>query len=59
MSHHPVTIHLRHETPFGRRITFIPKFRLLPFWRTHPIVNELRKLARSAAPRTAAGAAGR
>ena len=49
MSHHPVTIHLRHETPFGRRITFIPTFRLLPFWRTHPIVNELRKLARNRA----------
>ena len=46
MSHHPVTIHLRHDTPFGRKITFIPKFRLLPFWRTHPIVNELRALAR-------------
>jgi hypothetical protein len=50
MSHHPVTLHLRHDTPFGRKITFIPTFRLLPFWRTHPIVNELRRLARSDAP---------
>jgi len=57
MSHHPVTLHLRHDTPFGRKITFIPQFRLQLFWRTHPIVNELRKLARSAAPRTARGAA--
>ena len=59
MSHHPVTIHLRHDTPFGRRITFIPTFRLFPFWRTHPIVNELRKLAREAAPGAAARAAER
>ena len=50
MSHHPVTIHLRHNTEFGRKITFIPKFRLLPFWRTHPIVNELRTLARPPVP---------
>jgi hypothetical protein len=45
MNHHPVTIHLRHETPFGRRITFIPQFRLQLFWRSHPIVAELRALA--------------
>ena len=50
MSHHPVTLHLRHDTPFGRKITFIPKFRLLLRWRTHPIVNELRTLARKPVP---------
>ncbi len=44
LNHHPVTITLRHETQFGRTITFMPKLRFFPFLR-HPIVAELRALA--------------
>ncbi len=50
MSHHPVTLHLRNDTPFGRKITFIPKFRLSSSRRTQFIVNELRTLARKPVP---------
>ena len=41
---HPVTIHFRHDTPFGRSIVFMPKSRLIPFL-SHPIVKELRELS--------------
>ena len=44
----PVTIRFRTETEFGTRITFMPKVRLFWFWRTHPIVAELRDLGLSA-----------
>jgi len=45
LNHHPVTITLRRETAFGRRITFMPKVRFLFPWSSHPIVAELRDLA--------------
>jgi hypothetical protein len=44
----PVTIRFRTETGFGTRITFMPKVRMLGFWRTHPIVAQLQNLALSA-----------
>jgi hypothetical protein len=42
---HPVTIHFRDATPFGRRIVFMPPKRLFG-WSSHPVVAELRELAR-------------
>jgi len=41
---HPVTIHFRHDTPFGGRIVFMPTVRFFG-WRSHPVVSELRELA--------------
>jgi hypothetical protein len=41
---HPVTIHLRHPSPFGKSIVFMPRSRLFS-WRSHPVVGELRELA--------------
>jgi hypothetical protein len=50
---HPVTIHLRERTPFGRRITFMPKSRLtFAPWGAHPVVTELKELAQGALPAT-------
>ncbi len=42
----PVTIYFRDSTEFGDKATFMPKrqFRL-QFWRTDPVVNELKQLA--------------
>jgi len=44
----PVTLRFRGATDFGDRICFMPKARWFPFWRPHPIVEELRQLARAA-----------
>ncbi|MGB7745704.1 MAG: hypothetical protein WBN75_00235 [Verrucomicrobiia bacterium] len=41
---HPVTIHFRHDTPFGDRVVFMPTIRFFS-WRSHPVVRELRELA--------------
>jgi len=42
----PVTLHLRHETSFGKRICFLPPSRaVLAFWKEDPIVDELRQFA--------------
>src|SRR5690242_7485092 len=40
---HPVTIHFRGETEFGRKISFMPKSRVMFFWSSHPVVGELRR----------------
>jgi hypothetical protein len=42
-----ITVHLRAESEFGRRIKFIPKLDLR-IWRAHPAVVELRELAATA-----------
>ena len=42
---HPITIHLRSDTCFGSRIMFMPTRRLFG-WGAHPIVGELRGLAK-------------
>ena len=47
---HPVTIHLRKDTEFGRSITFMPKVRFFALWSSHPIVAELMHLSRQVAP---------
>jgi hypothetical protein len=40
LSIHPVTIHLAHESAFGRRVTFVPSWRLL-YWQDHPVVEQI------------------
>lgn len=41
----PITIHLRHDTPFGTHIRFMPpKHVVWDFWREDPLVQKLRTL---------------
>jgi hypothetical protein len=47
LNSHPITIHLRSPSEFGDKIVFMPKVRFLAFWSSHPVVSELRTLARS------------
>lgn len=47
---HPVTIHLRKDTEFGRSITFMPTIRFFALWSSHPIVTELNRLSTQVAP---------
>ena len=42
---HPVTIHFRAPTEFGEKVTFMPTARYGGFFRSHPVVSELRKAA--------------
>lgn len=42
---HPVTIFFQEPTPFGSRIVFMPKIRLLGIWSSHPVVARIRKAA--------------
>ena len=41
---HPVTIHFRNPTEFGRKVTFMPTVRIFG-WTSHPVVNELEVAA--------------
>jgi hypothetical protein len=42
----PITIYFRDATEFGGKATFMPKWRIqLLFWRTDPVVGELKQLA--------------
>ena len=43
---HPVTVHLKHPSEFGDKIVFMPKTRF-SFFSSHPVVKELKQLARS------------
>jgi len=43
---HPVTIHLKSPSEFGDKIIFMPKVRVFAFFSSHPVVAELRELAR-------------
>jgi hypothetical protein len=45
---HPVTIHLRADSPFGRKISFMPTARVFGLWTPHPVVAELKRLAADA-----------
>ena len=47
LNSHPVTIHLTSLTEFGDKIVFMPKTRFFTFFSSHPVVNELKELARS------------
>ena len=41
-----VTIRLKNPTRFGRKIVFLATYRAFAFFSSHPIVSELRELAR-------------
>jgi hypothetical protein len=41
----PITVHFRQATPFGDKITFMPKSRFIMPWSSHPTARELRQLA--------------
>jgi hypothetical protein len=45
---HPVTVHFRGDTEFGRKISFMPKTRVMFFWSSHPVVGELRRMVAAA-----------
>ena len=45
---HPVTIHFRRDTEFGRRITFMPTTRMFSSWSSHPVVEELHQAVAAA-----------
>lgn len=42
---HPVLIHFRESTAFGRKIMFMPTVCLSAMGNSHPIVSELKRLA--------------
>lgn len=44
---HPVTIHLKSPSEFGDKIVFMPQIRFFAFFSSHPVVDELKELARS------------
>ena len=44
---HPVTIHLSSPSEFGDKIVFMPKTRFFALFSSHPVVKELKMLARS------------
>ena len=44
---HPVTIHLNSPSEFGDKIVFMPTTRFFAFFSSHPVVKELKELARS------------
>jgi hypothetical protein len=44
---HPVTIHLKSPTEFGDKIVFMPTTRFFGLFSSHPVVAELKHLARS------------
>ncbi len=43
---HPVTIHLKTPSEFGSKITFTPKSQGFKFFQPHPVVDELKALAK-------------
>jgi hypothetical protein len=43
---HPVTVHFLTTTEFGQKITFMPTMRFFGLWSSHPVVAELKQLAR-------------
>jgi len=44
---HPVTIHLKSPSEFGDKIVFMPTVRFFSLFSSHPVVSELKELARS------------
>lgn len=51
VSGRPISIHFRYETPFGRRIKFMPAgLGIFTFWKEDKVVKELRQCARRAKP---------
>jgi len=52
INYHPVTIYLKSPSEFGDKIVFMPTVRFFGGWSSHPVVAELKDLAR---PRIKAG----
>ena len=46
VNYHPVTIHLKSPSEFGDEIVFMPTTRFFNVFRSHPVVSELKELAR-------------
>lgn len=44
---HPVTIRLKSPSEFGDKIVFMPTVRFFAFFSSHPVVSELKGMARS------------
>jgi len=44
---HPVTIRLKTPSEFGEKIVFMPTVRFFALFSSHPVVTELKELARS------------
>ena len=44
---HPVTIHLKKPSEFGLKITFMPKSQGFKFFKPHPVVPELKEMAKA------------
>ena len=44
---HPVTIHLKSPSEFGDKVVFMPKTRPFSFFSSHPVVAELKRMART------------
>ena len=44
---HPVTIRLKASSEFGDKIVFMPTARFFALFSSHPVVSELKELARS------------
>jgi hypothetical protein len=44
---HPVTIRLKSSSEFGDKIVFMPTVRFFALFGSHPVVSELKELARS------------
>lgn len=49
---HPVTIHLKSPSEFGDKIVFLPSRRVFALFSSHPVVFELKRLAKSAGATT-------
>lgn len=44
---HPVTINLKSSSEFGDEIVFMPRVKFFAFFKSHPVVAELKELVRS------------
>jgi hypothetical protein len=43
---HPVTVYLKTTSPFGKKISFLPKSQGFKFLKSHPVVAELKQMAK-------------
>lgn len=44
----PVTLYFRRFTDFGNKIVFMPKTRIMLPWRSHPVVDEIKRMVKVA-----------
>lgn len=44
----PVTLYFRRSTDFGSKIVFMPKTRIMLPWRSHPVVDEIKRMVKVA-----------